>query len=420
MTAATVRWIHSIHALVSSSGGMTLAVAQRPVGAAHAGIRGAHDDADRDEQHRRDDGGARRASGTGSRAWVRPRARMGGTRRRTPPPFYAEPWPITRGRPGGFPGPRLRSAHAPIARRHARAARGRRRRLRVAPRPTGAPSASTAAGKPERDPGHRQLAAGRGAEPVRVLVPRPQDQPPGRLARPHGVGRVHRARPDRARARRPRPTFVWAIEGVARRLRGERRTSRTTGDWKAVFITQAPNAPQEAIGVEFRCSTRPRPSAIGQRGARRPTTRRPRTSAATSRRSRRDTAPRSGVLRDDRRGRPGGAQAVRARVRHARRSAQSAQCGPTLDRVKAVAAAAPEGRRVHQRRAVPARVHRGQLQPVLDANGQLQPVEAVNQWGLVSEPWVFTVGADGIVKGSFEGVVGDDELKAAIADIAGG
>ena len=62
----------------------------------------------------------------------------------------------------------------------------------------------------------------------------------------------------------------------------------------------------------------------------------------------------------------------------------------------------------------------GKLQPVLDANGQLQTVDASNQWGLVSEPWIFTVGADGIVKGSFEGVVGDAELKAAIADIAGG
>ena len=29
------------------------------------------------------------------------------------------------------------------------------------------------------------------------------------------------------------------------------------------------------------------------------------------------------------------------------------------------------------------------------------------------------MGSDGIVKGSFEGVVGDDELKAAIAEIAG-
>ena len=49
MTAATVRWIHSIQALVSSSGRDQLAVAERPVGAAKAGIGGAHDHADRDQ-----------------------------------------------------------------------------------------------------------------------------------------------------------------------------------------------------------------------------------------------------------------------------------------------------------------------------------------------------------------------------------
>jgi hypothetical protein len=46
-------------------------------------------------------------------------------------------------------------------------------------------------------------------------------------------------------------------------------------------------------------------------------------------------------------------------------------------------------------------------------------VDSVTQWGLLSEPWIFTVDKDGIVRGSFEGVVGDDELKAAIAAIAG-
>jgi hypothetical protein len=45
-------------------------------------------------------------------------------------------------------------------------------------------------------------------------------------------------------------------------------------------------------------------------------------------------------------------------------------------------------------------------------------VPAVSEWGLLSEPWVFTVDADGIVRGSFEGVLGEDELKAAIEEIA--
>ena len=56
---------------------------------------------------------------------------------------------------------------------------------------------------------------------------------------------------------------------------------------------------------------------------------------------------------------------------------------------------------------------------MLDANGQLQPVAAVDEWGLLSEPWIFTVDGTGIVRGSFEGVVGDDELKAAIEAISG-
>ena len=47
---------------------------------------------------------------------------------------------------------------------------------------------------------------------------------------------------------------------------------------------------------------------------------------------------------------------------------------------------------------------------MLDGQNQLQPVEAVNRWGILSEPWVFTVDSDGIVRGSFEGVVGQPEI----------
>ena len=60
----------------------------------------------------------------------------------------------------------------------------------------------------------------------------------------------------------------------------------------------------------------------------------------------------------------------------------------------------------------------GRLQPVLDANGQLQSVESVNDWGILSEPWIFAVDRNGIVRGSFEGVVGEAELQAVIKEIA--
>jgi hypothetical protein len=33
-------------------------------------------------------------------------------------------------------------------------------------------------------------------------------------------------------------------------------------------------------------------------------------------------------------------------------------------------------------------------------------VDAVDEWGLLSEPWIFTVDSSGVVRGSFEGVIG--------------
>lgn len=91
----------------------------------------------------------------------------------------------------------------------------------------------------------------------------------------------------------------------------------------------------------------------------------------------------------------------------------SAQCGPTLDGVKAVAQGEPGVTFIN---VEPYRLAftDGRLQPVLDANGQLQIVDAVKAWGIVSEPWVFVVDRDGIVRGSFEGVLSPEELKAAI------
>ena len=61
----------------------------------------------------------------------------------------------------------------------------------------------------------------------------------------------------------------------------------------------------------------------------------------------------------------------------------------------------------------------GQLQPVLDANQQLQAAPATDEWGLLSEPWIFVVDGDGIVRGSFEGVVGEAELERALAEVEG-
>ena len=79
----------------------------------------------------------------------------------------------------------------------------------------------------------------------------------------------------------------------------------------------------------------------------------------------------------------------------------SQQCGPTLDQFKPIAAAHPEVTFInvepYQLKDVD-----GQLQPVLDANNQLQATAVTDEWGLLSEPWIFAVDRDGVVRGSYE------------------
>jgi hypothetical protein len=91
----------------------------------------------------------------------------------------------------------------------------------------------------------------------------------------------------------------------------------------------------------------------------------------------------------------------------------SAQCGPTLDVVKPLAT---EVVGVHFINVEPYQLAfaDGGLQPVLDASGNLQTTASVDDWGILSEPWIFVVDAEGIVRASFEGVVATEELRAAI------
>ena len=91
----------------------------------------------------------------------------------------------------------------------------------------------------------------------------------------------------------------------------------------------------------------------------------------------------------------------------------SAQCGPTLDRLKPYAAQYPSVAFIH---VEPYKLTfaDGELQADLDAQGQLQPTDVTNSWGLLSEPWVFVVDRNGIVRGSFELIFSDQELTAAL------
>ncbi len=89
----------------------------------------------------------------------------------------------------------------------------------------------------------------------------------------------------------------------------------------------------------------------------------------------------------------------------------SAQCGPTIDVVKKAVKAVPI--RVVAVEPYQMVYQDGRLKPVLQ-NDSFVPVEAANVYGIPTEPWLFLVGADGVIVGSFEAVVGEQELTDAI------
>ena len=95
---------------------------------------------------------------------------------------------------------------------------------------------------------------------------------------------------------------------------------------------------------------------------------------------------------------------------------RSGQCGPTLDRVKLVAAAHPNVTVINVE-PYELRYQDGGLQPVVDAQNVPIPVAATVEWGLPSEPWIYVVDADGIVRASFEGIVSETELEAAVSAV---
>jgi hypothetical protein len=98
---------------------------------------------------------------------------------------------------------------------------------------------------------------------------------------------------------------------------------------------------------------------------------------------------------------------------------QTAQCGPTLDLFKPIAAAHPDVTFIN---VEPYKLQdvEGQLQPVLNAKKQLIATDVTNEWGLLSEPWIFAVDRDGVVRGSYELTITDAELNAILPVITAG
>jgi hypothetical protein len=91
----------------------------------------------------------------------------------------------------------------------------------------------------------------------------------------------------------------------------------------------------------------------------------------------------------------------------------SQQCGPTLDQLKPIAAAHRDVTFINVE-PYQLKFADGSLQADLDANNQLQATDVTDQWGLLSEPWIFAVDRDGVVRGSYEVMITPAELDAIL------
>jgi hypothetical protein len=204
-------------------------------------------------------------------------------------------------------------------------------------------------------------------------------------------------------------TFIWAIEGE-RGVYVADLDLPTAGTYGAQFTTQLADAAPETIKLTFETATTPTVVSVGDPA---PASKTPTLADVDGDVSRisTDTDPVEAFYEVS------VADAITAKepfvlVFATPKFCATAQCGPTLDKIKPIAAAHPDMTFINVEPYQLEEVD-GQLQPVL-TDGNLTTTTATDEWRLPSEPWVFVVDKDGIVRGSFMLIVSDEELEAAI------
>jgi len=211
-------------------------------------------------------------------------------------------------------------------------------------------------------------------------------------------------------------TFMWTIKGTVGQYYLNTQFP-AAGDWKAVFNTSAPGKPTESIGVGFQVQQDLPVVNVGEAA---PASDNPTAADVGGDLKQISTDPNPDPRFYELSVKEAlGAHRPLVLVFATPAFCQSRTCGPALDRVKAGSKGAPSDVAFINVEPYKLAFTEGRLQPVLDAYNQLQPVDAVNQWGLDSEPWVFTVDGKGIVRRSFLGMPSDQELQDAIKEIAG-
>jgi hypothetical protein len=210
--------------------------------------------------------------------------------------------------------------------------------------------------------------------------------------------------------------FVWTIQGE-RGMYIMDVDLPEAGTWGAEFTTEAPGSPPETVRLTFDVHDSSPTVAVG---AAAPSSQTPTLAdvGGDAKKVSTDTDPDPDFY---------STSVADALAQHkpfvlifaTPRFCASAQCGPTLDRMKPVAAAHKEVTFINVE-PYKLQLVDGGLQPELDASGGLQATDVTNQWGLLTEPWIFAVDREGIVRGSYEVTVSDAELDAVLAEITAG
>jgi hypothetical protein len=212
----------------------------------------------------------------------------------------------------------------------------------------------------------------------------------------------------------PAAQFVWAIEGVSG-VYVSHAEFPVAGAWSAVFSTSAPGSPEESIPFSFDVKDDARVVVPGEQA---PSIETPTLAdvGGDAAKISTDESPVPEFYETSVADALAGHEPF-VLIFATPKFCVTNTCGPTLDRMKPIASANPDITFINVE-PYQLEVVDGQLQPVLGPANELQAAPATNAYGLLTEPFVFVVGGDGIVKSSFELIFTPDELNEALAGLS--
>jgi hypothetical protein len=212
----------------------------------------------------------------------------------------------------------------------------------------------------------------------------------------------------------PAAQFVWAIEGVSG-VYVTHADFPVAGAWTAVFSTSAPGSPAESIPFSFDVKDDARVIVPGEKAPSVDTPTLADVDGDVAKIST-DETPVPAFYETSVADALAGHEPF-VLVFATPKFCVTKTCGPTLDKIKTIASANPDVTFIN---VEPYQLEfvDGQLQPVLGDANELKTVPATDAFGLLTEPFVFVVGGDGVVKASFELIFAPDEINEALSGLS--